>query len=662
MFIHHLIWIFQFCLLIQISNSFRTFKHDIFFYYKTHDSVFLTNPTNHTTSYGIYVAGETTTINIPKNVANMSDILDWKVVDINENQLMFVHKNKPYILINRQIIREMEYAGELIDSIIAFGDNEALHVPTISNPSLTKPVHTWNYIELLYFDDENKKVSVKRSLPWLKDDWKFIKEWKMTDYIHFDDKLYLLIKRSFSKANSQSVTQEISIIRLCLDKGRELISSAVEIHFTKAEFNNDEIIDLIFVYIFGSSVDGNNRYQLHTILKQSQSSVNVYHTYSLSDIVSLFEETANECASGSVNINPLQHHLRSEIGKCKKTSHESCSTKENIVPSRNFVLNTTFLETRATAVQKFQYISLPYPYFRGSLLLHVKPNFYTSFCEYITSAPSTCKNFIANSDYFAQFAQADFHINKYPNGFVYVTKETNQILFIPIEVCPNLKTCTQCIMYGLYFDCIWSNSNCVPDTQPKNKAALTVDHCFKVINISPKIFNSSFPTILTIGLDKSLNFTASQEQLLIRAGDNNCTDITMNGLFIICSMNLTKSGRFKIDVSLRNDRYADAAILSSVSTEKVKILAPENDYYYTFVLILIIMTVSLISIFLVLGYSIHNAKHQNEFIEVASSANIMRMATKSIKSSLFSLSSSRSRSTWRTTSKTIVPKHFKWNR
>uniref|UniRef100_A0A158P4U7 Sema domain-containing protein n=1 Tax=Tetranychus urticae TaxID=32264 RepID=A0A158P4U7_TETUR len=618
-----LIWIFQFCLLIELTYSFRTFKHNTAFYYKTHDSVFLTNPTNHTTSYGIYVAGKTITIDIPTSVVNVSDILNWKVVNINKERLMFVHKNKPYILINREIIGEMEYSGELSDSIIAFGDNEALHVPKIFNPNLTEPVHTWNFIELLYFDDKNEKVSVIRCLPWfIEDQWKYFPEWKMTDYIHFDSKLYLLIKGTIiAKDNPQSVTQKISIIQLCIDQGSELISGLVEVGFIPLELETNQIIDLIFVFIFGPLGNEKDRYQLHSTQLQPNNT-KIYQIYSISDIVALFEETLIEtCGSGS----------RSQVNKCKTTSYESCLASKNVgvnVTGYKNILDTT-LYSVANELHKLQFFTLPHPFYQGTLMMHTKPVIFTYVCEY-ASTPLNCKNLLNLAE---TFTQANFHINKHPLGVLYVTEGTNKIIFIPIEVCSNLKNCTQCIMYGFYLGCIWSNSMCTRDDQPKNKTALTVNYCFKIIQISPLVFKPSLPTRLTIKLDKPLN-KKDQEQLVIQAGDNRCTDITSNEVFINCSMHLTRSGHFKIDVSLRNDRYADTVVISAVSTKKIYIVVSRGPY--TIVMLFLIFFIS--TTLLLITYTNYNKKHGNEFLEFKRSTRIMKIASKSMKSKKFSLS------------------------
>uniref|UniRef100_A0A158P4V8 Sema domain-containing protein n=1 Tax=Tetranychus urticae TaxID=32264 RepID=A0A158P4V8_TETUR len=632
MLIHLLIWTFQFCLLIQKSYSFRNPKHDSLFYYKSRDSVFLTNPENHTTSYGIYVAGQTITVDIPTSVVNVFDILNWKVVNLKRKRLMFVHQNKPYILINQENIREMAYSGKLRGSIIAFGDNEALHVPTIFNPSLTKPIPDWNYIELLHFDVKNEKVSVLRSLPWLKDDWEFIIEWNMTDYIHFDNKLYLLIKRSILN-DDQAVTQEISIIRLCLDKGRELISSAIEIHFTQEAFESNKIIDLLFVFLFKPFYNETNRYQVHTTQLQPSSNTKFYHVYYIDHFVSLFEETANACASSSDDITLLRHHLRSEVVKCKKTSYKSCSNKENIVPSRDVNLDVTGkLSTplnarynlRVTVPYKIEFVALPYPFDAASILMHDKPFIFSDICEYYEARPPRCMDIGLHSisSDINQFGEANFHTNKRPYGALFVTKEFNQTFFIPTKACSNLKTCTQCIMYGLYFDCIWSNSICARDDQPKNKATLTVDNCFKIINISLLIFDSSAPTILTIELDKPL-ITASQEYLIIQAGDNRCTNITMNGAFINCSMDLTESGEFNIDVSLRSDRYADTSIISAVSSDKVHIFASDSDY--TLIIILVLFLWLIINSFaFIFYYGKCNKEHLNRSKKVSRPRKVRR--------------------------------------
>uniref|UniRef100_A0A158P4U1 Uncharacterized protein n=1 Tax=Tetranychus urticae TaxID=32264 RepID=A0A158P4U1_TETUR len=641
MFIHLLIWLLKFCLLIQKTNSFRPPKHDLAFYFKTHASVSVNYPLNHTTSYGIYVAGQTITIDIPKNVANMTDILDWKVVNIDRKRLMFVHNKKPQILIERQQIKQMNYSGELSDSIIAFGENEALHVPTIVSPLPIEPARKWNYIELLRFDAENEKVSVIRYLPWLKDDWKFIREWKMMDYIHFDNKLYLLIHRTISKANSKSVTQEISIIRLCLDKGIELISSAVEIRFTKPEFTAVKVVAAKFFLILAPSDHENKDFHLYTEQFISPLSLPAQTTYSLINFVPLFDETANDCASGFGNITLMRHHLTSEVGECKKTSYKSCSTNENIVPSRDgsqtlLPSNTFFpqFNLQQIAVHKVQFLSLPYPHFKNHILSHAISVVNTTVCSYTISSID-CNPF--NKSVLIYNSSTEFYINKNPFGFNYIAKQNKGLFFLPIEMCLHLKTCTQCIMYGLYYNCIWSNSICVHDTQPKNKAALTVDYCFKIINIALLVLDSSSPIRLTIQLDRPL-VKAPQEQLVIRAGDNHCTDITTNGIFMNCSMNLTKSGEFKIDVSLQNDRYADASIISAVSTEKVNISLPESGN--TFTIIIILLFGLLIGAFVFITYTNHDKNRKmnlNEFLKFARSTAIMQIATKTMKSKEVSL-------------------------
>uniref|UniRef100_A0A158P5E9 Uncharacterized protein n=1 Tax=Tetranychus urticae TaxID=32264 RepID=A0A158P5E9_TETUR len=198
MLIPYFVTILQLILSIEYSYSFKRFKHTQLKYYKAQNSVSFRSLDN-LTSYDIYVAGESITIQIPTSVVNVSDIVNWKVVNLKKDRLMFVHKNKPQILIDQKTIRPMKLkpgTNPLTGPIIVFSDNETLHVPTIFNPNLTEPVPELNYIELLHFDDQSAEVSVLRSLPMLKDDWKFIKAWKMMDYIHFDDKLYLLIKRS----------------------------------------------------------------------------------------------------------------------------------------------------------------------------------------------------------------------------------------------------------------------------------------------------------------------------------------------------------------------------------------------------------------------------------------------------------------------------------
>uniref|UniRef100_A0A158P4Z8 Uncharacterized protein n=1 Tax=Tetranychus urticae TaxID=32264 RepID=A0A158P4Z8_TETUR len=539
---------------------------------------------------------------------------------------MFVHKNKPQMLINQKNIEDMEYSGKLSGQIIAFGDDEALHVPTIFNPNLTKPVPEWNYIELLYFDDENKKVSVKRSLPWLVDDWKFIREWKMTDYIHFDDKLYLLIKRSIWNEKTKNVTQEISIIRLCLDKGSELISSAIEIRYNRPEFQTNQITGAIFICLpFYKPV------KILLLITKEASNKSLIHTrYFIDHFVSLFDKTGKECASGANNYTLMRNHLRSEVRSCQKTTYKNCSSSKNTVPSvelnfdriwpyhfifadgkstnpdiedaYNHSLNQTHFCHKTSgfrqqcieiyknfnndsSIQNVQAFFFGYP-MNSLWLMYNSLRFNESRrCFQRKNRYLTC----FKNDGYEQFIddmQLHWYSNHRPLGHFQVTKNTNKIiLYKLVDFCGEFKSCTHCLMYGVIMDCIWSNSICKKDI---NSVTQTINYCFKIAQISPLMFNSASPETLTIELDRPLVLDDTQEYLDIKAGpQNHCTNIkpNHNGSIFNCSMRLSESGKFKISVSILNDKYADAISISALSTERVDIVAPEVDYLPTFILL-----------------------------------------------------------------------------
>uniref|UniRef100_A0A158P4Z0 Uncharacterized protein n=1 Tax=Tetranychus urticae TaxID=32264 RepID=A0A158P4Z0_TETUR len=560
---------------------------------------------------------------------------------------MFVHKNKPQILIDQKTIKEMEYSGKLRGALIAFGDNEALHVPTIFNPNLTQPVPEWNYIELLYFDDENKKVSVKRSLPWLKDDWKFIKEWKMMDYIHFDDKLYLLIKRSIWNEKTKNVTQEISIIRLCLDKGSELISSAVEIRYNRPEFQTNQITGAIFIYLpFYKPV------KILLLITKEASNKSLIHTrYFIDHFASLFDKTGKECASGANKYTLMRYHLRSEVRSCQKTTYKNCFSNENTVPSVELNFDGIWPYHFIFADGRSIHPPLEYDYNHSLNQTH--------FCHQISDWEQTCieiyKNFNNDSsiqnvevffieypmnrfwlrynslrfsegrrcfqqnntyltcyknDGYEQFIddmQLHWYSNHRPLGHFQVTNNTNKIIIkILSDFCGKLKSCTHCLMHGVIEDCIWSNSRCKKDIKSVKQ---TVDYCFKIARISPLMFNSSSPETLTIELDKPLDLDETQEYLDIKTGPHNhCTNIkpNHNGSIFNCSMQLSESGKFKIIFSLQNDRYADAISISALSTEKVDIAAPEDDYLPT--LIVLFLGLLFISLIVYLSFKKQQSK------------------------------------------------------
>uniref|UniRef100_A0A158P4Z1 Sema domain-containing protein n=1 Tax=Tetranychus urticae TaxID=32264 RepID=A0A158P4Z1_TETUR len=625
MLIPNLVIIMQFFLSIEYSYSFKRFKQNRLTYYKAPDSVSFRNAEN-LTWCDIYVAGGIITIETPTSVVNVSDIVNWKVVNLDKNKLMFVHKNKPQIMINQKNIEDMEYSGKLTGSIIAFGDNEALHVPTIFNPNLTEPVPKWNYIELLYFDDQKKSVSAIRFLPMLKDDWKFIKEWKMMDYIHFDDKLYLLIKRSIWNEKAANVTQEISIIRLCLDKGSELISTAIEIRYNRPEFHNNQITGAIFICLTFYKPE-----KILLLITKEASNKSLIHTrYFIKRFVSLFDKTGQKCASGSNNYTLMRYHLRSEVRSCQKTTYKNCSSSKNTVPSVELNFDRIWPYHFIFADGRSIHPPLEYDYNHSFNQTH--------FCHQISGWEQTCieiyKNFNNDSsiqnvqafffgypmnrlwlrynslrfiesrrcyqrnniylgcyknDGFEQFIddmQLHWYSNHRPLGHFQVTKNTNKIILYDLNnFCGEYKSCMHCLMYGVSMDCIWSDSICKKD---KETVTQTNDFCFKLARISPLMFNSSSPETLTIELDRPLVLDDTQEYLDIKAGPHNhCINIkpSPSGSIFNCSMRLSESGKFKISVSILNDRFADAISVSALSTEKVDIVVPEDDYLPTVILL-----------------------------------------------------------------------------
>uniref|UniRef100_A0A158P4W5 Sema domain-containing protein n=1 Tax=Tetranychus urticae TaxID=32264 RepID=A0A158P4W5_TETUR len=615
------------CLFSEIAYSFRTPKHDMIYYYKAPSNVFLTDEDNSTTYYGIYLVGETIYINISKSVVNVSDLVNWKVINLKQDRLMFVHQNKPQILINQKTIKNMKYSGELTGPIIAFGDDEALHVPTILNPDLTEPPVDWNYLELLRFDFNNEKVSVIGRLSSFENDWKYIKKWKMTDYIHFDNKLYLLIMRSIYDEKVSDITQEISIMRLCLDKGSELISSAVEMYFTRPEFDANEFHEVIFVYFAGLYKGDNESQSFYLCTNQhlsNQSAIIVY--YYFDNLFPLFEQTAKSCSSGANNVTLLHQHIRSEDGVCKKTIHDSCFTKENIVPSMDIAnLAVTGKQSSTMFIDKNQVLKmynvvLSFPFCDNALFIYtqVSPSAPIVLHYVGYNASTTDSKFKTNlwPGYNITDAVKVFHINKHPLKGYYLTNVSNQIKRgWYFSLCSPLKTCTQCFMYGSSIDCVWSNSICTNTTinhQPKTKIETTFNNCFKIIDISPLIFNSSSLKTLTIELDEPLLITESQETLSIKAGPHNhCTNITINGAVIECSMKLVESGEFNIVLNLVNDNYADVYRMSTMSVDKVTISAPNATN--TFAIIFILFAGLLLSTFLFLAYKKWNKQQLDRF-------------------------------------------------
>uniref|UniRef100_A0A158P4T0 Uncharacterized protein n=1 Tax=Tetranychus urticae TaxID=32264 RepID=A0A158P4T0_TETUR len=317
----------------------------------------------------------------------------------------------------------------------------------------------------------------------------------------------------------------------------------------------------------------------------------------------------------------MRYHLRSEVRSCQQNTYKNCSSNENIVPSvelnftqisdyhfifadgeslnpsieyaYNHSLNEThFCHQRSgmqkecieihknfnndSSIQNVEALFLGYPIDQFGLMYNSLRFSEGRRCYQYNNTYLTC----FKNDGFEQFIndmQLHWYSNHRPLGHLQATKNTNKIIIkILSDFCGKLKSCTHCLMHGVIEDCIWSNSRCEKDIDSVKQ---TVDYCFKIARISPLMFNSSSPETLTIELDESLDFDDTQEYLVIKAGPHNhCTNIkpNHNGLIFNCSLQLSESGKFKISVSLINNKYADT--ISTHSTEKVAIVAPEDDY------------------------------------------------------------------------------------
>ncbi|XP_025016812.1 uncharacterized protein LOC112538956 [Tetranychus urticae] len=405
----------------------------------------------------------------------------------------------------------------------------------------------------------------------------------MTDYIHFDNKLYLLIKRNIWKKEIFDFTQEISIIRLCLDKGRELISSAVEVRYAHPEFQNSQIIEAIFKLRMVHN---------HDVFRTSNFGRRRPH---FSDMFDMVEEMF---ASADKSVDLLQYHLRSESIECEKCTHEPLPVGQNFI--------TSFDATEKVHVSAYyiiceqthgnqnyfvqhQAITFAHP-FERRLFLHIQ----NSLSEYILSSPCYeafdwhyCQSIEAMEQKWKRLnidVRHQVFVNQRPFGVFFITKKSHEIMFFNFDfICEGLNNCLDCVMYGFYFNCVWSHETptppkCIYDDQPKHKTALTNNHCFKIIHFSPSVLYSSLQQTLSIKLNTPFQMDNSEESLVIHTGpDNYCTNIIMNGLNIQCLMNPLKGGKFNIEINLMNDKIADVSVISAVSTEMVQINVLESE-------------------------------------------------------------------------------------
>lgn len=534
-------WTFGINLLISGSFSIKIPKHDLVYYYKTHDSVFLKNPSNHSTLYGIYVAGETVYIDIPQNIANVSEIVNWKVINTDVSRLMFVYNNKPRVLINRTIIREMKFSGNLSDSIIAFGDNEALHVPTILNLNANEPNPKWNCIDLLHFNVKSEKVSVIRSLKWRNDSyWRFFKEWKMTDNIYFDKKMFILIKRTKASYMLRAEQQEIAIIRLDLTKGNDLFSTAAHIYFDRPEFLIGQIINTIFVLDFKAAPKSNRLLQFHSTILSTNDSTIRYYNYTIANFLLLLELSSGDYPK---NVHPW-----------------------GLLAAANISASYNFHYTKET--HRLHFLSIPYPFNLFTLnFRYIDFNLYRDcLSDYFR-----CRNLTS----YTELVKVERHINKKPFGVYYLTTTSNIniIQFIEMDLCWRVTNCIDCILYGLSsFNCIWSNSKCKKSNTTVKKSDYTANYCFKIIDIHPKAFKLSSTKTLKIQSEEPLDTNVPDKSLVIEAGQtNNCDNIKRDGSNISCELNLNRAGTFIVTLSLQSYKYSDTSILRAHSNQSVVI-------------------------------------------------------------------------------------------
>uniref|UniRef100_A0A158P4T5 Sema domain-containing protein n=1 Tax=Tetranychus urticae TaxID=32264 RepID=A0A158P4T5_TETUR len=623
MFIQHIIKILELFLCINYLHSFkRAPRHNVLSYYKTMNNVYLADPYNHNTTYRIYVAGVTITIDIPASVAKTSDIVNWKVINFDKAELMFVHNNIPQILINQKTIKNMKYSdtNPLTGSIIALGDNEALHVPTIINPQFDSQNSVWNYLELLRFDAKNMLVETIEKLPWLfADDWKYVSEWKMTDYFHHEDKLYLLIVRALKdEFILGGIKREISIIRLCLNKGSRLISTATEIHYTRPLFINLRIGEVLF------DLDAKTLPNEIMLLVQIISPKNdffYYRRHYIKSFSQLFDTSGMECSKNDATMtsNRLRWHLRSRR-KCDRFSYSPCGINNKYYITAYDIINividdyTGFENNKSSNILYPINISLLYylhTFDQSKSLVCYKYMGLT--CELIFD-PQTFK---PENDWGERF-----FLNQRPLLSFIVAKGSEEISRSPLVYkCHNIKNCKDCIMFGLFFDCIWSNSACIYDNQTKNKNIVALNKCFRIVDFSPSIFNSSSSNILKVTLD-DLPAINKAEEIIIKAGPNNyCPIIKIDKKVISCIMDISESGKFQIEAHVVNDAFADVSVVSAVSINMAHIIASDNKTTIVIIILTVVINACLLLVYI--AYKKGQFKRMTQFVESKRSTELV---------------------------------------
>uniref|UniRef100_T1KDY6 Uncharacterized protein n=1 Tax=Tetranychus urticae TaxID=32264 RepID=T1KDY6_TETUR len=559
-----------FIFLVKMTVSSKYFKQYVLASHKVNHQVFpsetiLTN-INTSTSYAVYVAGEVFSIKVPASVEDDPyKIINWKVINSNPNRLMYISGTEAYIMINQVFKKKLDYPKGIIHSIIVLGNNEAIHIPTIVNPNSVQTNITWNYFELLHFDEKKEKIKIIEKIPWLdQDDWKYILEWKMLDHITIGTKMYILLKRKLKRFIGSQIeaADELFVTRLSLNVSDRFLESAVELNIRVSI----DIYQAQFLIAFNASEK--HRYSV-VILGKHEAGHDISNRNFMPKLEASFDAVVTSCKETNV-CNQMHQHLRSNSFDC----NSNCPFGEQLYPTGTLELlihklrkvipiNATLLTYNVDyADVKF---TLFY-FYEGKLV----------FCEF--------KDFLHDSCYPLDGVKeeyiADLFLDVISGKFILlIGSGSARTLDLFAEYhCERFYNCADCIIYGLTFGCIWTGMTCKQHEpfQALKIREYTINYCFTIVSFSPDYFKEEV-NILTIEFEETFGIKKRVEKIFISAGlENDCVNISLGNSNLTCKFNLWTSGNFILYVSLYNDAFLDSTPITAIPSKTVVIEANVN--------------------------------------------------------------------------------------
>uniref|UniRef100_T1KSE2 Sema domain-containing protein n=1 Tax=Tetranychus urticae TaxID=32264 RepID=T1KSE2_TETUR len=507
--------------------------------------------------YTIYVAGEVVTVEIdPEAESDPKKILEWRVVNTNKSRLMFITTNGfGYVLYNKTYVKPVKRpSGYLLSgNFIMLGDNKVIHAQLVLEYS-TDP---FTYLDLLYFNESSQEpqLEIVDQIKWFtSEDGKHLSHWNILTHIFIGDKLYIAIGRDLVAQG------QISIMRLCLNQGDAILSSAVEVYF-EAEF----AAKAYFVYKLGKLDDESKRFSLLVERNYAgQQLVGSYERYFIDNYSTIFDEVAENCAKGVDGYITMHDVITFNNKGCQPRIVTTCSFPKFYIPSYKLNLEK-HLEPK-TMLRLFV-IHDGYPFEETRFIFLEGISFYDCPLSSINAALSPeCT------------PKYPYDINRY---FFYFNYITSTLFWLDQEAktfghtnfnCERFKDCFSCIMFGYNSKCTWDNVYCKSNSSFVDATSASVNFCFKITNFKPRsLAEGSKSKRIFINFIGVPDWRADLDfKIYVKIGSDSCDKLTFvyepeAGYKVICQMDIRRVGKFKINVTFAYEHYGNSIPIVAIS-------------------------------------------------------------------------------------------------